>query len=179
MRGADEPIGEDVFGSTIGIVGLGAIGRAVARRARGFDMPILTTTRTPPDAARIAGLSIEAVTLDELLERSDVVSLHCPLTDATRGLIGAREFALMKPTAVLLNLARGAICDEDAMTAALVAGQIAGAGLDVFLHEPEVSETLRGLANVVLTPHNADLTAGTAAAMTDSVARGLVRALTS
>ncbi|GAA2404104.1 D-glycerate dehydrogenase [Actinomadura vinacea] len=136
-------------GTTLGIVGYGRIGRAVARRARAFDMAVLATpTRTPaPDD------DVEFAELPELLERSDVVSLHCPLTEATRHLIDAAALRRMKPSAILVNTARGGIVDEDALVEALRSGTIAAAGLDVFEGEPEVDPRLVELDNTVLTPH--------------------------
>lgn len=134
-------------GTTLGVVGYGRIGRAVARRARAFDMTILATpTRAGADDA-------EVVELPELLERSDVVTLHCPLTPQTRHLIDAAALRRMKPTAILVNTARGGIVDESALIAALREGAIAGAGLDVFEGEPSVNPELLELDNVVLTPH--------------------------
>ncbi|SDL00756.1 2-hydroxyacid dehydrogenase [Nonomuraea jiangxiensis] len=136
-------------GATLGIVGYGRIGRAVARRARAFDMKILAT----PSSAPPGDEPVEIVDLDTLLTRSDVVSLHCPLTPATRHLIDARALALMKPTAVLVNTARGGVVDERALVEALRAGRIAAAGLDVFEGEPRVDPALLELDNAVLTPH--------------------------
>jgi len=147
-------LGSFVWGKTLGLVGGGGlIGKAVARRARGFDMRVLywTPRRKPESEEREAGLTF--VPFDELLRQSDFVSLHSPLNAETRHQIGAREFALMKPSAFLINTARGAIVDEAAMVRALKRGRIAGAGLDVFEHEPKVHPELKRLKNVVLTPH--------------------------
>jgi glyoxylate reductase len=147
-------IGRAVFGKTIGLVGGGGrIGTAVARRARGFGMRVLywTPRRKPESLER--ELEMAYVPLDELLAQSDFVSLHSPLTPETRHQIGARELALMKPTAFLINTARGAIVDEAALTRALKRRQIAGAGLDVFEHEPKVTPALLAMPNVVATPH--------------------------
>jgi glyoxylate reductase len=147
-------IGRAVFGKTIGLVGGGGrIGTAVARRARGFRMRVLYwgPRRKPESLER--GLEMTYVPLDELLAESDFVSLHSPLRPETRHQIGARELALMKPTAFLINTARGAIVDEAALTCALKRRQIAGAGLDVFEREPKVTPALLAMPNVVATPH--------------------------
>jgi glyoxylate reductase len=147
-------LGSLVWGKTIGLVGGGGlIGKAVARRAHGFSMRVLywTPRRKPESEEREAGLTF--VPLDELLRESDFVSLHPPLNSETRHQIGARELGLMKKTAFLINTARGAIVDEAAMVRALKRKQIAGAGLDVFEHEPKVHPELRKMKNVVLVPH--------------------------
>ncbi|MDP1537760.1 MAG: D-glycerate dehydrogenase [Burkholderiales bacterium] len=146
--------GGAVTGKTLGLVGGGGrIGRAVARRAAGFGMKLLYSTprRKPEAEEREAGISYR--TLDELLAESDFVSLHTPYTPETRHQIGAREIALMKPTAYLINTARGPIIDEPALVRALAEKRIAGAGLDVFEDEPRVPEELKQMSHVVLTPH--------------------------
>jgi glyoxylate reductase len=147
-------MGSYVWGKTIGLVGGGGlIGKAVARRAHGFSMRVLywTPRRKPDREEREAGLTY--VPFEQLLRESDFVSLHSPLNAKTRHQIGARELRLMKNTAFLINTARGAIVDEAALIRALQKKLIAGAGLDVFEHEPKVGKALRGLSNVVLTPH--------------------------
>ena len=147
-------LGTAVYGKTIGLIGGGGrIGQAVARRARGFDMRILycSPRRKPESLERESGMTY--VPLDVLLAESDFVSVHSPLTPATRHQIGRRELARMKRTAFLINTARGAIVDEAALTRALQKGQIAGAGLDVFEYEPKVSPILLAMSNVVTTPH--------------------------
>jgi glyoxylate reductase len=147
-------LGAIVHGKTLGLIGGGGlIGKAVAKRAHGFDMRVLywTPRRKPEREEREAGLTY--VPLDTLLAESDFVSLHSPLNAQTRHQIGARGLRLMKKTAFLINTARGAIVDEAALVRALVKKQIAGAGLDVFEFEPKVSAVLRKLPNVVLTPH--------------------------
>jgi glyoxylate reductase len=147
-------LGASVWGKTIGLIGGGGlIGKAVARRAQGFSMRVLywTPRRKPEHEEREAGLVYAP--LDELLRESDFVSLHSPLTKDTRHQIGARELGLMKKTAFLINTARGAIVDEHALVRALMRKQIAGAGLDVFEHEPKLDKRLHKMANVVLTPH--------------------------
>jgi len=146
--------GSWVHGKTIGLIGGGGrIGKAVAKRAHGFSMRVLywTPRRKPEAEEREAGLTYAP--LDELLKESDFVSLHSPLRTETRHQIGARELRLMKKTAFIINTARGPIIDEAALTRALQRKRIAGAGLDVFEFEPKVSEVLRKLPNVVLTPH--------------------------
>lgn len=134
---------------TLGIVGYGSIGHAVAQIARAFGMKVIAATRTPREAE-----GVEFVSLDELLRRSDVVTLHCPLTAESKNLINAERLALMKPTAYLINTARGPLIDEKALEDALKNHTIAGAGLDVICHEPALpgSDFLR-LPNLVVTPH--------------------------
>jgi D-3-phosphoglycerate dehydrogenase len=152
-------MGHDLFGKTIGIVGLGAVGSRVAELCRGlFAMRVLAFDPylTP---STIAARGAEAATLPELLSASDVVSLHCPLTAKTAGLIGAAEFALMAPGALFITTARGGIHDEDALVAALRAGTIAGAGLDVWSREPPPPDhLLLGFDNVIATAHTAGVT---------------------
>jgi glyoxylate reductase len=144
--------GVAVYGKTLGLVGAGRIGQATARRARGFGMRILYWgPRRKYDAERELGL--EHVTLDRLLAESDFVSLHPPLDAETRHMISDKQFALMKPTAFIINTARGAVIDEKALVRALKKKQIAGAGLDVFEHEPNLPPALKTMKNVVLTPH--------------------------
>jgi glyoxylate reductase len=142
----------EVSGATLAVVGLGRIGSAVARRAEGFDM-------------RVLGVRSREGDLDAALRDADIVSLHVPLNDATRGLISRERLALLRDGATLVNTARGAVVDEDALVDELVTGRI-NAGLDVFVHEPHVPERLRGLPNVVLTPHIASSTVETREAMT-------------
>lgn len=151
-------------GATLGIVGLGRIGMAVARRAAAFGMPILATgSRASTAEARTLG--VEPADLPRLLAESDVVTLHCPLTPETHHLIGAEQLAAMKPTAILVNTARGAIVDEAALEQALQKGVIAGAGLDVYEDEPRPHPALRALENVVLLPHIASAGRATREAM--------------
>ena len=146
-------LGTDVHGATLGIIGLGATGAAMARRARGFGMRVIYHSRTAkPDLERELGL--EKVELDELLRTADFVSLHTSLNSETRGLIGAREIGLMGRNAYLINTARGALVDQEALSRALERGDLAGAALDVFADEPlPADDRLRKLNNVVLTPH--------------------------
>src|SRR5437764_5874918 len=124
--------GAGVHGKTIGIVGLGRIGRSIARRARGFDMAVLYTKRSRISEAEERELAVSYAGLDDLLQRADFVSVSCALTPQTRHLVGARELSLMKPGAILVNTARGPIVDEAALAGALTAGRIAGAALDVY-----------------------------------------------
>lgn len=144
-------LGNDIHGKTLGIIGMGRIGRAVARRASGFDMRILYYDPSVDKDSLPA--EYEAVELDNLLKNSDFISIHVPLLPATHHLIGAREFALMKSNAVLINTARGPIVDESALIQALREGRIAAAGLDVYEQEPQVPQELIELENAVLLPH--------------------------
>lgn len=146
-------VGLDVSaGSTLGIVGLGRIGMATARRAEAFGMDIIATgIRASSEEA--ASLGIKPASLAEVVESSDVVSLHAPLTADTKHMIGRDELAAMKPGSYLLNTARGPLVDEEALADALESGHLGGAGLDVHEHEPQINERLRGLQNVVLLPH--------------------------
>jgi glyoxylate reductase len=146
-------VGGEVHGKTLGIVGLGAIGAAVARRARGFGMRILYTKRHRLEEAQEVELGVEYGTLDDLLRESDFVSVHAALSPATIHLIGRRELSLMRPSAYLVNTARGPIVDEKALVLALEEKRIAGVALDVYEHEPRVEPGLIKLPNVVLTPH--------------------------
>jgi glyoxylate reductase len=139
-------LARDVHGTTLGLVGFGRIARAVARRAVGFDMEVIHTARHDTG---VEGF----VTLEELLDRSDVVSLHVPLSESTRHLIGAAELARMKPTAVLVNTARGPVVDENALVDALEAGSIFGSGLDVFDGEPNVNPRVLNAPRTTLLPH--------------------------
>lgn len=145
--GINQYLGQDVHGATLGLVGYGRIGQAVARRATGFAMNVVHHTRHD------TGLPGWVGELDRLLGEADVVSLHVPLTDATRHLIGVRELQLMKPTAVLVNTARGPVVDEEALAAALEDGTIFAAGLDVFEREPAVHPRLLAAPRAVLLPH--------------------------
>jgi glyoxylate reductase len=156
-------LGDEVSEATLGIVGLGRIGQAVARRAHGFEMRILYAQRHESDAA--ADLGAERRELDELLAEADIVTLHLPLTDETRKLIDARRLRLLREGACLLNTSRGAVVDERALVAELVSGRLR-AGLDVYADEPNVPEELLELPNVVLTPHIGSATGGTREAMT-------------
>ena len=149
-RGSEEPAGRTMTGTTLG-GSASAIGRAAARRAEAFRMRVVAWNRTPrPEAG------VEQVALDDLLRQSDHVTIHCALSDDTRGLLGARELALLRPEAVVINTARGAIVDSEALLAALREDRLWGAGLDVFPNEPEVDPRLLEHPRVVVTPHIAD-----------------------
>jgi glyoxylate reductase len=168
-------VSADVTGAMLGIVGLGRIGRAVARRARAFEMRILYAKRTRLPPADERALGVEHRELDDLLREADVVSLHVPRTPETEGLLDARRLALLRDGATLVNTARGELVDEDALVRELASGRIR-AGLDVFAHEPHVPEELFGLPNVVLTPHVGSGTEETRAAMTRLVVDNLLAA---
>ena len=146
-------LGSSLKGKTLGVVGMGGIGQATARRAKAFGMEIVYQSRSEIDPAVASELGARRVDLDELLAVSDVVSLHCPYGPATHHLIGAEQLAAMKDSAYLVNTARGPIVDEAALAAALRDGIIAGAGLDVYEQEPTVHPGLLDLDNVVLLPH--------------------------
>jgi glyoxylate reductase len=161
----EELMSDDVSGATLGIVGLGGVGRAVARRARAFDMRVLYTKRRRLSPEDESGLGAEHRDLDDLLSEADVVTLHVPHTGETERLIDARRLSLLRDDACLVNTARGAVIDEDALVRELVSGRIR-AGLDVFVHEPHVPEELFGLPNVVLAPHLGTALASAREAMT-------------
>jgi glyoxylate reductase len=146
-------LSRSVAGKTLGLIGFGAIGQAVAKRARGFDMRILYHQRRQLDPVRERQLGIEYADFGRLLRESDFVSLHVPLTDETRYLIGASELRQMKPSAFLINASRGPVVNEKDLVEALQKGVIAGAGLDVYENEPALTPGLTDLPNVVLTPH--------------------------
>jgi len=145
--------GWQLNGKTLGVVGLGHIGEKVARLAKAFGMKILITKRTPPSPEILKELEAEFVPLDELLRRSDIVSLHVPLTPQTHHMIGEREIQLMKDGAFIINTSRGAVVDEEALFNALKSGKLGGAALDVYEVEPPEDYSLMKLPNVVCTPH--------------------------
>ena len=170
----DSLLGRDVHGKTLGIVGLGAIGLAAARRSRGFGMRVLYTSRTPKPAAE-AELGVEHRDLPSLLREADFVSLHVALTPETRRLIGVRELALMKPDAVLINTARGPVVDQAALFQALRDRRIAGAALDVFETEPlSPDDPLLQLDNVLVAPHVGSATVETRTKMADLACDNLI-----
>jgi phosphoglycerate dehydrogenase-like enzyme len=151
--GWQHTLGTELAGRVLGVVGLGRLGAAVARVAHAFDMEVIAWSPNL-DSARADELGVRAVTRDELFATADVVTVHMVLSERTRGLVGAHEIGLMKPTAVLVNSSRGPLVDEDALVEALEAGRIAGAALDVFHIEPlPADHALRRLDNTVLTPH--------------------------
>jgi glyoxylate reductase len=163
-------LGMGLQGRQLGIVGMGQIGIATARRAKAFGMNIAYTRRTPLEDHVVKELDAKFMTMDELIESSDVLSLHCPYSPATHHLISENQFARMKKTAFLINTARGPIVNEQALVDALKAGEIAGAGLDVFENEPAVNPGLLELDNAVLIPHLGSATVETRAAMADIAA---------
>jgi glyoxylate reductase len=158
-------LGAGIQGKTLGIVGLGLIGQATARRAKAFGMEIVYSGRRQADPAVEAELGARYVSFDELLETADVVSLHCPLNDETKHLIDADRLKQMRSDAFLINTTRGPVVDEQALVDALKAGEIAGAGLDVFEEEPKVNPGLLELENAVLIPHLGSATIETRTAM--------------
>ncbi|MCY4595353.1 MAG: D-glycerate dehydrogenase [Bryobacterales bacterium] len=169
--------GWDIWGSTLGVLGMGRIGQAVARRGRGFNMRVLyyDPLRQSEDLERELG--IEYVSKDELLAQADFLSLHCALTAETHHLIGADELSAMKPTSVLVNTSRGPVVDEAALADALEAGVIAAAGLDVFEHEPEVHPKLLRLENALIVPHIASASVATRTRMCVMAAENVVAGL--
>ncbi len=168
-------MGGDIHGATLGIVGFGRIGQAVARRAAGFGMTVVYSTRTAAPAAVEAALGARRVELDELLETSDIVSLHCPLVPETRGLIDAPALARMKPTAVLVNTSRGPVIDQAALAEALRSGAIAAAALDVTDPEPIApDDPLLSLDNCLVVPHIASASRATRGKMASMAAANLI-----
>ena len=173
--GLGRHMGTSLEGAVLGIVGMGRIGGKVADFGRAMGMEILYTSRTPkPDRD---ALGDRRVTPDELMRQSDFVSLHCPCTDETRGMIDARLLGLMKPTAYLINTARGPVVDEKALIDALRARRIAGAGLDVFVGEPNVEPAFFALDNVLLTPHVGTNTLHARNRMAEAAAQRMLDAL--
>ncbi|MCL4501304.1 MAG: D-glycerate dehydrogenase [Deltaproteobacteria bacterium] len=170
-------LGVEVSGKTLGIIGLGRIGRAMAQRARGFGMRVLYFSRTPLPPDEEQELSASFAPLENLLAEADFVSLHVPLTPETRHLIGRRELALMKPTARLINTARGPVVDEGALVEALRQGRLGGAGLDVYEQEPQLTPGLTDLDNVVLLPHMGSATIETRTKMGLMAAANLLAGL--
>jgi glyoxylate reductase len=163
-------LGTEVTGKTLGVVGFGRIGQAVARRAHGFRMPVLYASPRPVDLP-----GARRVSVDDLLAESDFVSLHCPLTPETENLLSRERIARMKPGAIVVNTARGPVVDDAALAEALASGRVAAAGLDVFRDEPRVPAAYAGLANVVLTPHLGSGTRETRAAMARLVLEDALR----
>ncbi len=170
-------LGVEVYGQTLGIIGAGRIGRAFARRALGFNMKTLYHNRSRLPTEVEQEYNLEYADLDTLLQQSDFVSLHCPLTPETKYLIRARELNMMKRTAVLINTARGPVVDEEALVKALREGTIYSAGLDVFEDEPALKPGLAELPNVVLTPHIASAGRETRSRMVEMVVADVVAVL--
>jgi glyoxylate reductase len=170
-------LGSAIHGRRLGIVGMGLIGTALARRARAFGMTIAYSGRSACDPAIAPELDAVRLSLDELIETSDIVSLHVPYSSATHHLIGPEQLQAMKPTAYLINTARGPVVDETALVDALRTIEIAGAGLDVYEHEPDVHEGLLDLDNVVLLPHLGSATVETRTAMAIAAARNVLAVL--
>lgn len=170
-------LGSGLRGKLLGIVGLGAIGRQVAERARAFGMEIAYHGRREAPPQVVETLGARRLARGDLLAAADVLSLHCPLTPETHHLIGAAELRAMKPGAVLINAARGPIVDERALAAALRAGGIGAAGLDVYEQEPRVEPALLELDNIVLTPHLGSATVETRTAMAELAARNAISVL--
>lgn len=175
-------LGQGLQGATLGIIGLGQIGEAMARRGAAFGMNVVYNARHDHDVAAIDATNphtepTRRVELDELLATSDVVSLHCPLTPETTHVINAAALTQMKPTAFVINTARGACIDENALVAALRAGEIAGAGLDVYEHEPSITPGLLEMDNVVLLPHIGSATRQTRGVMSALAARNILAVL--
>ena len=167
--------GAEVHGSTLGIIGMGRIGQGIAKRgALGFGMNVVYHNRSRLDAQTEAQCKARYVDKEELLKTADHIVLVVPYSAASHHTIGAAELALMKPTATLVNIARGGIVDDAALAKALRSGQIAAAGLDVFEGEPKVHPDLLTVPNVVLTPHIASATAGTRLAMANLAANNLI-----
>lgn len=169
-------LGLQLAEATLGIVGAGRIGTAVARRAVGFNMQVVYTARKPAPALESA-TGARRVPLDELLRTADIVSLHVPLTPETRHMLDAAAIAKMKPTALLINTARGPVVDEAALVAALRQGRIGGAGFDVYEHEPRLTPGLAELDNVVLLPHLGSGTTATRTKMSRMVAENVIAVL--
>jgi glyoxylate reductase len=167
-------LGRDLWGATLGVVGVGAIGRAVIRRASGFGMRMLAWSRTRRELPGVEWVA----DLESLLKGSDFVSVHLALTEQTRGLLGAERLAHLRPGAVLVNTSRGGIIDESALAAALAAGRVGAAGLDVFDEEPlPLSSPLLGLSNVVLLPHIGSASVATRSRMAELSVDNLLAAL--
>ncbi len=171
-------LGTEVTGKTLGIIGMGRIGKAVARRAAGFDMRILYHNRDRIDAAEEKSLRAEYTDMKTLLASSDFVSIHVPLAENTKHLIGMAELSLMKPAAFLINTSRGPVVDEPALVSALQDGVLAGAGLDVYENEPSLAPGLAGLANTVLLPHVGSATLETRMKMAMMATDNLIAGLT-
>lgn len=170
-------LGREINGKILGLIGAGRIGQAMARRARGFGMELLYHQRTPLSQKVASELGLRFAALDELLERSDFVSLHCPLTEQTRHLLDRHELARMKPDAILVNTARGAVVNEAVLVEFLQQGRLGGAGFDVYENEPALSPGLAALDNVVLLPHIGSATLETRRRMGEMAVDNILAAL--
>ena len=171
-------LGTDVYGKTLGIVGMGRIGKAMAKRAQGFDMKVIYYNRSgaiPDNEEQQLGATYYP--LEDLLQEADFVSLHVPLTDCTRHMIGKKELEAMKESAYIINTARGSVIDEQALIAALKEKKIAGAGLDVFENEPHVPKELIAMENIVIAPHVGSATFETRDRMGTMAAHNIIAAL--
>lgn len=167
-------LGHELAGKTLGIIGMGQIGQAVAKRMHAFDMKILYTQRHQLDSETEDALGATFTNFDDIIKNADVITLHLPASPATHHLIGAEQFKQMKDSAMLINAARGPIIDEAALYDALVNHEIAGAALDVYEKEPEVADGFKALKNVVLTPHIGNATVEARDAMAEIVAKNTV-----
>ncbi|KRN28811.1 glyoxylate reductase [Lactobacillus selangorensis] len=168
-------LGHQLAGKTLGIIGMGQIGQAVAKRMHAFAMPIIYTQRHQLDSATEAELSARFVSFDELIQTADVITIHTPLTPATHHMLGADQFKAMKKTAYFINAARGPLIDEQALLTALQEHELAGAALDVYEHEPNVEAGFKMMPNVVLTPHIGNATVEARTAMAKIVADNAVK----
>jgi glyoxylate reductase len=168
----DQLLGVELHGKTLGIVGFGRIGQAMARRALGFGMDVLYA-----DPHEVSAAPAHRVLVDELFARADAISLHCPLTTETARLVDRRRLALVKPTAVLVNTARGGCVDEDSLIEALTTGRLAGAGLDVYMNEPRIEPRLLGCPRLVLAPHIGSATTETRTRMAQLCADAVIAVL--
>jgi len=170
-------LGSDLIGKTLGIVGAGRIGTAMAMRSRGWCMKVLYTTQSNRNVVLEEMLGAKRVDLETLLKESDFISIHIPLSEKTKHLIGTKELSMMKRTAYLINTARGAVIDEAALVIALKNKQIAGAGLDVYEEEPKLKPGLAELDNVVLAPHLGSATVGTRTKMAIMTVENIIAVL--
>ncbi len=170
-------LGGDVYGKTLGVIGCGEIGSAVARRAIGFNMKVLYYNRNRMSAEKEKSLNAEFVALEDLLRRSDFVTVHTPLTDQTKNLIGREQFLIMKPTAYFIHTARGKVVDDQALVEALKEGGIAGAALDVYENEPALTKGMTELENLMLLPHIGSASHETRNRMADLVVDNVLDAL--
>lgn len=170
-------LGVDVTGKTLGIIGMGNIGQAIVRRAKGFDIEVIYTSRTRLSQQKEKELGVTYMSFEDVLKNADFLSLNLSYSPTTHHMIGAREFELMKPSAYLINAARGPLVDEKALLKALSRKTIAGAALDVYEFEPQVTEGLEKLDQVILTPHIGNATVETREAMAEIAARNIVAVL--